>query len=130
MQCNIRKQIKTHKQRDSKIMLYDDIASFAKYIDTKPIKNISIQFKPRLEDEHISSDIDIAINKKSIQIVVNDNKYIVTIPENYMPPQRAHSNQQIFENILNNSKTDSITKFVYNKYIYIIAEKINHHKLK
>ncbi len=130
MQYNIKKQIKAYKQRDSKIILYDNVTSFAQYIDTKPVKNISIQFKPRLEDEDISSDIDIAINKKEIQIIINNNKYIVTIPESYTPPQRANSNQQIFEDILNKCKTDSITKFVYNKYIYNIAEKINQHKYK
>lgn len=130
MQLALYNQIKTHKQKDAKILIYDDPGQFAEYIDTKLIKNISIQFKPKIDKEHISNDIDISINKKMIQITIDSTKYTLHIPANYAPSRRILNNQQLFDDILRSSISNPQTKDVYNKYIYMIAEKINHHKLK
>lgn len=130
MRLALENHIKKDKQADAKVILYNDTAQFAEYIDTKPIKNISIQFKPKIEKGHISSDIDISINKKMVQITIDDTKYTLHIPEHYAPFRRIRNNQQLFDDILKSSIADSLTKDVYNNYIYMVAEKINHHKLK
>lgn len=130
MQSMLKTHIKGHRQINSFIIIYDDPIQFAQYIDAKPIKNISIQFKPKLEKEHISNEIDIAINKKFISITIDKITYNVAISENYKPSDRITNNQQLFNDILNNGKASSETKVIYNKYIYMLADKISYHKIK
>jgi hypothetical protein len=130
IQESINKQLRIHRQKNAKIHIYDDILNFAEYIDTKPIKNIAVHFRPKLEDVSISSDIEISINKKNIQMQINDHNYVIYIHESYKPWDHINNNRQLFEDILNNNKTDSKTKEIYNKYIYMIAEKISYYKLR
>lgn len=121
--------MKNATKKDSKIIIYHDTKEFAQYIDEKPIQNISIQFKPKLEN-HISNQIDIAINKKHISIHIDEEKYIIHIPKNYKPQDYITNSTQFFNDLINSSNADPETKTVYSKYIYMIADKINYHKIK
>jgi len=60
--------MKQQIKKESQVYIFDDKKHFAKYIDDKEIKNISLQFKPKLHDENTSDDINIAINRNFINI--------------------------------------------------------------
>ena len=124
------KYMKQQIKKGSHIHVFDDKTNFAKYIDDKEIKNISLQFKPKLHDENVSDDINIAINRNFINIDTWDKQYIFYIPKKYTIPKHITTSSQFFNDIIQHIQTDSESRKIYNKYIYLIADKINYHKIQ
>jgi hypothetical protein len=122
------KKIWFKKGYHKNILQFDTIENFIHYIDTTLTRNIAISFKPKLEDT--SEEIALSINHTGIVLEINHKHHIFDLPKKFIIPQHLSTSYQIFDYLFSRLSGDKEDKIQLQKYLWIIAEKINAQTLK
>lgn len=115
--------------KDGKILYFDELNDFVDDISNKPIKNISLEFKPKLQDRE-ATDISLSINKTWVILDVDWKGKTFLLPKNFIIPSNINTTHKILDYIFHNISWDKICKTELQQYFSIVVSKINPDKLK
>lgn len=114
--------------KDGKMIYFDDRKEFVDNVSEKPIKNISLKFKPKLKN--LTTDVSLDINKNSVILGIDWEVTTFPLPKNFTIPTNIVKTHKILDHILHNVSWNKEQKYELQQYLSIVATKINPEKLK
>lgn len=91
-------------------------------------RNIAITFKPKLENS--CEEISLSINHTGIVLEINHKHHTFDLPKKFVIPQHLSTSYQIFDYLFSRLSGYKEDKIQLQKYLGIIANKINIQTLK